>query len=335
MKCLALPLALLGLGGCALDTADDDTAIASPLAPQIATPNQPRSGHERARAAAGSDAPRASLPSAGCGRTPSHRSGATYLTLDVPDGGGQRRFLVSLPPGFDPKRSHRVIFGFSGRDWIGEQMVSYFGLEPLRRADEILVYPDPLRRTFGSWGTVRGWQLGPYGQNASGTQDLAFVRAIVDYLAQSYCIDRTRVFATGHSWGGDMTHVLSCFTDLFRATVPVAANDPYWFRSPTGPVQCSGKTAVWTMYGLQDTSFDDRGANGRKVRDFWLTANQCTGVEQTRDLSITLPGGAKEQCVAYLGCKVDTRLCLYDAQFGHQIPRAYFAREVLAYFRSF
>ena len=322
---------MIGLGGCAHD---DETTSAATAQQVVASPDAGADA-QRPPSARGTAAPQPGLSSPGCARVPSHRAGATYLTLNVPQGGGQRRFLVSLPPSFDPKCAHRVIFGFSGRDWVGEQMVSYFGLEPLRKADEILVYPDPLRRSFGSWGTVRGWQLGPYGQNAVGTEDLAFVRAMVDYLAQNYCIDRNRVFATGHSWGGDMTHVLSCFTDLFRATVPVAANDPYWFRTPSGPARCSGKTAVWTMYGLQDTSFNDRGANGRAVRDFWVSANQCAGVDQTTDLSISLPGGKKEQCVAYRGCRVDTRLCLYDAQFGHQIPRAYFAREVLAYFRSF
>jgi polyhydroxybutyrate depolymerase len=320
-RSLAGLLALIA-SGCAADLEHD--------------PTPPVTSAQVTTSAAQDAGPPAMAASPGCTtRAPAHRAGSAYLTINVPDGGGQRRFLVSLPPSFDPTRAHRVIFGFSGRDWIGEQMVPYFGFEPLRRPDEILVYPDPLRRNFNQWGTVRGWQLGPHGQNATGTEDLAFVRAIVAHLSQNYCIDRSRIFATGHSWGGDMTHVLSCFTDLFRATVPVAANDPYWFRSPTGPVACTGKTAVWTMYGLQDTSFNDRGANGRKVRDFWLTANQCTGVTQTGDLNIALPSGKKEDCVSYRGCKVDTRLCLYDAQFGHQIPRAYFAREVLAYFRSF
>jgi polyhydroxybutyrate depolymerase len=325
IRSAALLFASLSLGACAAD------------AEQPADPNgaAPIAALQTAGDGGARDAGRPTLASPGCSRVPAHRSGSTYLTISVPGGGGQRRFLVSLPPSFDPAKPHRVIFGFSGRDWIGEQMVSYFGFEPLRRADEILVYPDPLRRTFGSWGAARGWQLGPHGPNAVGNEDITFVRAIVSFLADNYCIDRERVFATGHSWGGDMTHVLSCFTDLFRATVPVAANDPYWFRAPTGPVSCSGKTAVWTMYGLQDTSFNDRGENGRKVRDFWLATNRCTGVSQTIDLNIKLPNGKKEQCVAYRGCAADTRLCLYDAQFGHQIPRAYFAREVLAYFRSF
>lgn len=47
--------------------------------------------------------------------------------------------------------------------------------------------------------------------------------------------DTERVFATGHSWGGDMAQVVSCFLgERFRATVPVAANRPYWFEDGGG-----------------------------------------------------------------------------------------------------
>ena len=68
---------------------------------------------------------------------------------------------------------------------------------------------------------------------ADGDQDLVFTEAVLDYMESNYCIDRQRIFATGHSWGGDMAQVVSCFLGpRLRASVPVAAmtraTDPPW-----------------------------------------------------------------------------------------------------------
>lgn len=274
--------------------------------------------------------------SPGCGLAPPDPPDGVNVTIDVgPEGDGVRRFYLRRSPDYDPDVPHRLIFGFAGTNWVGDMIEPYFGLqgdqvEP--RPDEIFVYPDPLWRDFDGWGNLGGWVLGPYAAPADGEQDLVFVEAVIAYMEANYCIDRDRVFATGHSWGGDMAQVVGCFLgDRFRATVPVAANSPYWFEDRGGFIDCVGDTAVWTMFGQADEHFGSQDP-GLECRDFWLDERGCDGVDAAVGLDL---GDAPDECVEYQGCSATTRFCLYGAQYGHQIPGDYFAAATMAFFRSF
>lgn len=270
--------------------------------------------------------------SAGCGQPEPHRRGGEWVVeMDLgPAAGGLRGFYISVPQRYDPQRPNALILGYPGTDWLGGQIRDYLRLEDGSRTNEIFVYPDPLWRDFGNWGTHGGWLLGPDGFNAQGDEDLHFTAALLDHLEASYCIDLDRIFVTGHSWGGDMAHVVSCFLgDRVRAAAPAAANSPFWFASVD---DCPGETAIWTFFGVADDHFnlDPPGLYGDQCRDFWLDQNGCDGVDAHQVIDL----GPDEQCFAYAGCAVDTRYCLYGPATRHQIP-PYFSREVMRFFRSF
>ncbi len=275
-------------------------------------------------------------PSLGCGMPPLDAEGGVNVMIDAgPDGDGMRRFYLSLPAGYDPQTPHTLIVGYPGTNWVGEMIAPYLQLESgvvAPRSDEIFVYPDPLWRDFEGWGNLGGWLLGPYATPADGEQDLVFTEAILQYMEDHYCIDSERIFATGHSWGGDMAQVVGCFmSDRFAATVPVAANRPYWFEDGATVIDCPGDTAVWTMFGQNDTHFGSV-TPGLECRDFWVDDRGCTGMEDAVGLGL---GDADDECVEFTGCSAVTRFCLYGAQYGHQIPDAYFAQATMEFFRSF
>ncbi|MEZ4454599.1 MAG: hypothetical protein R3B09_34425 [Nannocystaceae bacterium] len=276
--------------------------------------------------------------SAGCGLAPEQPVGGVVVELDVgPAGDGLRTFTLALPEGYDPSAPHRLILGYPGTNWTGEMIRPYLDLEatPGDAIPEIFVYPDPLWRDFDGWGNLGGWVLGPHAYPADGDQDLVFTAAILDHVAERYCVDEDRIFVTGHSWGGDMAQVVACFLgDRITAAAPAAANRPYWFE--TGPdqfVKCPGGAAVWTFFGVADDHFTDQdypGHYGDECRDFWLDQRACAGVDASDDLGL---GGAGE-CVEYQGCDQPTRYCLYGPATQHQIP-AYFGDAVMTWFRSF
>ena len=274
--------------------------------------------------------------SPGCGRAPPDPAGGINVMIDAgPEGDGPRRFYLSRPTDYDPAVPHRLVFGFPGTNWVGDMIAPYLGLESdavTPMADEIFVYPDPLWRDFDGWGNLGGWLLGPHAAPADGNQDLVFTEAILDYMEDNYCIDPDRVFVTGHSWGGDMAQVVSCFLGpRFRASVPVAANRPYWFEDGDTLIDCPGSTAVWTMFGQADDHFNEQ-TPGLECRDFWLDKRGCTGVDAATPLNL---GDAPDECVEYQGCSATTRFCLYGPQYAHQIPADYFAAATMAFFRSF
>lgn len=343
---LALLVVGPALAGCGLDVDPCGTGACGTGGPTTSgdptsgsgggvTGDPPQGSGEPTSGATGStgDAPTASP---GCGKAPLHAAGGVQVEIDAgPAGDGARGFYLSLPADYDPDLPHRLILGYPGTDWVGEQIQPYLDLEADAASDEIFVYPDPLWRDFPGWGEFGGWLLGPHADPANGDQDLVFTGAILDYMAENYCIDAARVFATGHSWGGDMAMVVSCFLgDRFRAAVPIAANRPYWFEPDGGGlVECAGATAVWTMFGAGDDHFtwqDYPGQFGDECRDFWLAARGCAGVDQAVDLGL----GAAMECVEYTGCAQPTRYCLYDEAFGHQRPD-YSAQATMDFFRSF
>lgn len=270
---------------------------------------------------------------AGCGLAPRDARGGVQIeeAFDAA-AGGPRSYFLALPADYDPARRHRLIVAYAGTDWSGAMIRPYLDLERDGRADEIVVYPDLLVREFDGWGRLGGWVLGPHATPADGMEDIEFTRQLLDRLGERYCLDPARVFATGHSWGGDMAAVVGCFLgDRFAAVAPAAANRPYWFEPREGPVGCVGHSAVWTFFGEADEHFAGQqaapGQFGDEQDAFWRAHNAC---DDTRPLATAIAGG----CVQHDGCLADTRYCLYGPETGHQIPRG-FAAAVLDWFRGF
>jgi len=275
----------------------------------------------------------ASVGSPGCGLAPAHALGGVQVVQTFSaTAGGERSFYLVVPEDYDASVPHRVVVGFAGTSWTGEMIRPYLDLER-PGARTIFVYPDPLFRDFEGWGRLGGWLLGPHAAPADGMDDLALVSELLDELEASYCVDRDRVFATGHSWGGDMAAVTGCFLgDRVRAVAPVAANRPYWFEpAGGGEPGCVGEVAVWTFFGQADDHFTSQpspGAYGQEQDAFWFAHNGCSG--GTTELGFGVDG----ECIEHVGCAEQTRFCLYDPSTGHQAP-GYYATAVRAWFGGF
>lgn len=260
--------------------------------------------------------------SSGCGLAPPDAPGGVQVVRTFSAAaGGERSFFLVIPDDYDPAIAHRVVVGFAGTNWTGEMIRPYLDLER-PGARTIFVYPDPLVRDFEGWGRLGGWLLGPHAAPADGMEDLDFFGELLDHLEASYCVDRNRVFATGHSWGGDMAAVVGCFRgDRVRAVAPVAANRPYWFELAAGEtLRCRGRPAVWTFFGQADdhfTSQPHQGAYGEEQDAFWSGLYECGAG------TLPLDDGPAGECIEHDGCTAITRFCLYDASAGHQRPSYY------------
>lgn len=261
------------------------------------------------------------------------RTGRWYQ--DITSHGVARRFYMSVPSNYDPTRRYPLVVGLHGRDYDGIRMRDYLALEAQAPNDwAIFVYPDALRRVWSPTLTAIGWQNGPVASMTSsygGTDDLAFIDDMLAWVRAAYCTDATRVFATGQSWGGDFSNVVGCFRgDVFRAVAPVAANGDYYLPTRAdAAAPCVGNPAVWAFHGIGDTSIPF--TQGPRYRDFWVRRNGCGATTTSLMFAGTM---ADDTCVAYEGCGQPVRWCAYNAAAGHQIPRAYYPREVVAWLRS-
>ena len=126
---------------------------------------------------------------------------ATIWVLDTSNGaigpsGQERRYLLYVPPSYDRTKPTALVIGMHGAaGWPAQQMnLSRWN----RLADEhgfIVVYPS-------GTGTPRIWR--------EDGADVRFISELIDTVAASYNIDRTRIYANRFSNGGSMAFTLSC-----------------------------------------------------------------------------------------------------------------------------
>ena len=88
-----------------------------------------------------------------------------------------------------------LVINMHGIGGTAAQLRSYVRLDQVAtREGFIVVYPDGLNNTWDITGNV----------------DVTFISALIDSLYSQYGIDRSRVYATGFSMGGYMSHRLGC-----------------------------------------------------------------------------------------------------------------------------
>ena len=195
-------------------------------------------------------------PSTGCGKTP---PASMRYTIDVC--GMSREYILSVPSNYNPNTPYRLIFGW--HPWGGSAMQvagtgnsGYYGLKGASNNQAILVSPEGL--DFG--GNGLGWG------NTNG-QDIAFLRAMLERFKSEMCIDESRIFSTGFSFGGMMSNAVAC-SGLARAVAPMAGN------ATSGCVSGTTKVAYMGFHGVDDTVVSI--ASGRMSRDTIISRNGCT-----------------------------------------------------------
>ena len=133
--------------------------------------------------------------------------------------GESRTYLMQVPANYQASRAYPLIFVFHGAGGNGRQAYGW-GLQNAAGAADnaIFVYPDAI--TFQHYGI--GWDDGPDGH------DLPFFDGMLKDIEATRCIDTSRVFAAGFSWGGDFVITLACHRgDVIRAVAANSTDDEY------------------------------------------------------------------------------------------------------------
>jgi len=263
-------------------------------------------------------------------------------TSDAPAKGGLqelqvqgRKVLVHLPTGYDAAKPAPLVLALHGGGGHAEYMADdeKYGLQ--KKADAagfVVAFPNGYSKLPG--GRFATWNAGGCCGDArdKGSDDVGFARATVKAIQARYSIDARRVFATGMSNGGMLSHRLACeAADVFRAVAAVAGTDATTNCTPSQPV------SVLHIHARDDTHvlFDggagaDAFRDKSKVMEFvsvpetisrWTQRNQCTASPQR---TLDKPG-AKDgaYCETYSGCAggVSVQLCVTEAG-GHSWPGA-------------
>jgi len=147
------------------------------------------------------------LGTAGCGKT--HDSGYKTNGGDgfvIPSSGGNRKYNVRIPDDYDPDTPYPLIFDFHGHgsDRDTQYRLTRYDEYAAGRNDFIVVYPQGLKDNKSE----PAWEGAPYAR--AGVSDLQFTADLLARFRDNYCVDDTRIYASGKSNGGGFVGTLAC-----------------------------------------------------------------------------------------------------------------------------
>ena len=238
----------------------------------------------------------APVPSEGCGKATTVTSGKKNITST----GQQRSYIIDIPANYDKDKPYRL---FYTSHWIGSTSEAvrdqeFYFLKPLANAAmEPAIFVAP--QSDGST-----WQQ----------KDHALFDDLLAYVKENLCIDTTRVFATGFSFGGMITYSLSVNHQKdIRAAVGIApANYNIYVPMKTG------EPIAW----MQTTGMGDTTCP-------WVNGNSTTqgakfiAIEHANDNGCSVPANiptwqqGNHVCYDFDGCNAEhpTKVCTFNG--GH------------------
>jgi polyhydroxybutyrate depolymerase len=225
--------------------------------------------------------------------------------------GQMREYIQYVPPIYDGSTPVPVVFAFHG---LGDSMENMYGIGMNFVADTanfIVIVPQALTDAVAgtAWNSLAGI-AGVYFPNET-IDDVGFVMAMIDTLADHYNIDFSRIYATGFSMGGFFTNRLACeHPEVFAAVASVAGTiggglDCY----PSLPIR------IAHFHGTADQTVGyNNNLFGMTVPQWfahWQDVNACMG-EVTED---PLPNPMNDNfTIDYLrkgDCAAETEVVLY------------------------
>jgi polyhydroxybutyrate depolymerase len=233
-----------------------------------------------------------------CPATATLEAGDVTRTLMV--GGVARTFIVHAPPSYDGTTAVPVVLDFHGLGGSAQGQKNRSRWEDVADAQGfITVYPQ---------GIENAWNAGGCCGN-TGSDDVGFVRAIIDTLANDACIDRRRVFSSGCSNGGAMSFRLAC-----EAADVIAAVAPVDFDCVVGQAcgDCAPSRPITMVQfrGTADQAVAYGGPNSGAQRNLatWGVINECTGSPAARQENTA--------CEAFPACSDGAQTILCTVQDG-------------------
>jgi polyhydroxybutyrate depolymerase len=276
-------------------------------------------------AACGSNAGGASAVSAGTLKPASGTSGCGHhepsgsLQYTVTVSGHRRTVIVHVPDGYTGKSKLALVLNMHGSGSTASAEETFSGMDATADADHFIVaYPQALipYSSGYNWNIPGEPMVNGKFPSASAPSDVTFLTTLVRDLAGRYCIDPSRVYATGVSGGGRMADQLACdASSVFAAIAPVAG-----LRYPS-PCPASRPVPVIAFHGTADyiDPYDGHGLgywtySVPTAADYWARYDHCASSPKTTS-------GRGYRLIRYTSCSGGAEVELYAIiGEGHEWP---------------
>jgi poly(3-hydroxybutyrate) depolymerase len=238
------------------------------------------------------------MQSAGCGKTPALQNGTINITFN----NASRNYILRVPDDYDNENPYRLVFAFaeSGASAMSVASRNYFTMATLDSTKTTIFVAPDAANGMGSW---------------SGS-DVELTDAILAELEDDLCIDKTRIFATGFSFGGAMSLALACQrADVFRGVAFFSGADLTGSCTET----LTKPIAYYASQASEDSTGDPMPSSGRVKQAQFAEVNGCT----PEPSATTFPAaGQPHTCTIYQGCSEGhpTVYCVFNGAHGWE-PR--------------
>jgi len=274
----------------------------------------------------------APVPSKGCGMTDGQKKItmggssvpmglATSTVLNITSGGMKREYVIDIPANYDPTHPHRLIF--SWHQVGGSDIDNAYGLHPagggnnfdaqhyaffgLRREADAANTPVIIVAPNGIGGTP--WDY---------TRDVVLFDDLLALVDANLCIDDSRVFTTGFSFGAMMSYALSVTRQTkLRAAVVMSGVE---YNLPGEPKDSNAAPIAYMgTNGMSDTTcpWDNKSGKGGKYCALTHAMDNGCTIPSGNNIPTTTVGSKKYVCYDFMGCKAGypVKACTFDG--GH------------------
>lgn len=234
------------------------------------------------------------VKSAGCGKAKTLQNG----TLNITFGGASRKYILHVPSSYDNAHPYRLVFAFAESGSSAQSVAdrNYFTMATLdTKSTTIFVAPDASNGA-GMWSK----------------SDVELTDAILAQLEDDLCIDKSRIFATGFSFGGAMSIAIACTrADVFRGVAFFSGAD----LTNSCPDTLTKPIAYYASQASGDSSGTPSPTSGKVKQAKFAEVNGCT----PEPSALTFPApGQPHTCTVYKNCSAGhpTVYCVFDGGHG-------------------
>jgi len=235
-------------------------------------------------------------------------------------GGVTRTYRFHAPPNAGRKPPLVLVLHGAGGD--GERVARTTRFEQLAaNKGFIVVYPDGFER---HWNDLRG--IPEWTAQRLNIDDIGFFSALIDRFVSRHHADPKRIFVTGISNGGLMSHRLGCeLADKIAAIAPVVRTLTVKLAEGCKPAR---PIAVQMFFGTADKLVPFEGGiqkmgsvgtpvlSARQTIDKWAALNRCASPPAVTPTAA--PAGSRE---VYQGCRESAEVVAYIREgAGHSWP---------------
>lgn len=219
------------------------------------------------------------------------------ITDSVNHGGIWRTYVLYVPANYTGTADAPLVLNYHGYTSNAIAQMAYGDFRSIAdTAGFIVVHPQGTLFQGNTHWNVGGWVTG------STVDDVGFTETLIDTLRNQYSLDTCRIYSTGMSNGGFMSHLLACQLSYRIAAIASVTGS----MTPTTHVSCSPShpTPVMQIHGTADGTVPYNGDTWTlsmdDLLDYWVNYNGCDTVPFVTSLpDINTTDGCTAEHIVY------------------------------------